>query len=292
MTRADLTGKTALVTGANQGIGKVSALELARMGAAVTMVCRSEEKGRAAREEIVAQVKDAAVELIVGDVSSLASLRDVAQRFLDGHERLDILLNNAGVLATSRRESKDGFEHTFATNHLGYFYLTHLLRTTIEKTPGARVVSVSSEAHRSGTIDFDDLQGRKRWSAIGSYSASKLANVLFTRELARQWAGTGVTANCLHPGVIASGFASTDGGFAALLARIARPFLATTEDGAKTQIYLCSSPDVAKISGKYFDKSKERQPSRAAQDDAVARDLWTVSEELCGLKGGVSTMDA
>ena len=292
MTRADLTGKTALVTGANQGIGKVSALELARMGAAVTMVCRSEDKGRAAREEIVAQVKGAVVELIVGDVSSLASQREIAQRFLAGHDRLDILLNNAGVLATSRRESADGFEHTFATNHLGYFYLTHLLRPTLEKTPGARVVSVSSEAHRRGKIDFDDLQGRKRWSAIGAYAASKLANVLFTRELARQLAGTGVTANCLHPGVIGSGFASTDGGFAALLARLARPFLATTEDGAKTQIYLCSSPDVAKVSGKYFDKCRERQPSRAAQDDAVARDLWTVSAELCGLKGGVSALGA
>lgn len=292
MTRPDLSGKAALVTGANQGIGKVSALELARMGAAVTMVCRSEPKGRAALEEIVAAVKGATVELIVGDVSSLASMREIARRFLDGHDRLDILLNNAGVLATSRRESEDGFEHTFATNHLGYFYLTHLLRPTIEETRGARIVSVSSEAHRRGAIDFDDLQGRKRWSAIGSYAASKLANVLFTRELARRLVGTGVTANCLHPGVIGSGFASTDGGIAALLARLARPFLATTEDGAKTQVYLCSSPDVEGVTGKYFDKCKERMPSRAAQDDATARDLWAVSEELCGLKGGVTIQQA
>lgn len=292
MKRADLTGKTALVTGANQGIGKVSALELARMGAAVMMVCRSEEKGRAAREEIVSQVKGATVELLVGDVSSLTSLREVVRRFLDGHDRLDVLLNNAGVLATSRRESEDGFEHTFATNHLGYFYLTNLLRPTLEKTPGARVVSVSSEAHRHGAIDFDDLQGRKRWSALGSYAASKLANVLFTRELARRLAGTGVTANCLHPGVIASGFAHTDGGFVAMLARLARPFLATTEDGARTQVYLCTAPEVQGVTGKYFDKCRERAPSKAAQDDAVARDLWTVSEELCGLKGGVTIQQA
>ena len=288
MTHGDLRGKTALVTGANQGIGRVSALELAKMGAAVVMVCRSEEKGRAAREEIVAQVKGATVELIVGDVSSLASLREVAVRFLDGHDRLDILLNNAGVLATSRRESADGFEHTFATNHIGYFYLTHLLRPTLERTPGARVVSVSSEAHRRGVINFDDLHGRKRWSATGSYSASKLANVLFTRELARRLADTGVTANCLHPGVIGSGFASTDGGIVAMLARLVRPLLLTNEEGAKTQVYLCSSPEVAGVTGKYFDKCKERAPSRAAQDDAVARDLWRVSEELCGLKGGVT----
>ncbi len=279
---ADMTGKTVLITGANQGVGKASAMALGKMGATLVLVCRSEEKGRAAVRDVEAAGAKG-VELLLGDVSKQADVRRVAAEFLAKHDRLDVLMNNAGVLVTSRRETVDGIEETFAINHLGYFLLTNLLLDVLKKSAPARVVSVSSDGHRTAKIRWDDIQMKNNWGSIGAYTQSKLCNVLFTRELARRLEGTGVTANCLHPGVIASGFGQTYGGFASFLVKLASPFLITTEKGARTQVYLASSPDVAGVSGKYFDKCKERAPSKAAlEPDAPAR-LWALSEELVGL---------
>ena len=276
----DMKGKTVLITGANQGIGKASAIALGAMGARLVLVCRNEEKGKAAVTEIEsAGAKD--VTLILGDMSSQKDIRRVAADVLKKTERLDVLLNNAGLLVPSRRTTVDGIEETFAVNHLGYFLLTKLLRELLEKSGPSRIVSVSSEAHRRGSMNFDDLQyERTNYSAFPVYSQSKLANILFTKELARQLAGTKVTANCLHPGVIASGFGHTYGGFFNFVLTLARPFLKSTEDGAKTQIYLCSSPDVANVTGEYFDKCKTRRPNREAEDAAAAKRLWELSEDL------------
>lgn len=275
-----MKGKTVLVTGANQGIGKESAVALAAMGARVVIVARNAEKGRAALDEIRARAKSDAVELLVGDLSVIAEIRRVAREFAAKHERLDVLLNNAGVLATSRRTTVDGLEHTFATNHLGYFVLTCELLELLKKSAPARVVSVASRAHQRGTMHFDDLQLERGWSAWAAYGQSKLCNVLFTRELARRLEGTGVTANCLHPGVIASGFGKTDGGLFGVIWKVMSPFLSSPADGAKTQIWLCSSPEVAGLTGKYFANCREARPSREASDDAAAKRLWELSEAI------------
>jgi NAD(P)-dependent dehydrogenase (short-subunit alcohol dehydrogenase family) len=279
---ADMHGKTVLITGANQGIGKESALALGKMGAKLVLVCRSEEKGRAAVKDVeAAGAKD--VELLLGDMSKQADIRRVAAEFLAKHDRLDVLLNNAGVLVTSRRETVDGIEETFATNHLGYFLLTNLLLDVLKKSAPARIVNVASEAHRGAKVKWDDIQLKEGWSQFGAYGQSKLCNILFTRELAKRLAGTGVTANCLHPGVIASGFGQTYGGFMSFVIKLAHPFMITPEKGARTQVYLASSPEVDGVTGKYFDKCKERTPNKIAQEaDGPAR-LWALSEPLVGL---------
>jgi retinol dehydrogenase-12 len=206
----------------------------------------------------------------------------VAAEVLAKHDRLDVLLNNAGVLVTERRETTDGIEETLAVNHLGYFLLTTLLTDLLKKSAPARIVSVSSEAHRTAKMNWDDLQLKKGWSAMRSYSQSKLCNILFTRELARRLEGSRVTANCLHPGVIASGFGHTDGGLFSVLVSIARPFFITPEKGARTQVWLSSTPEVEGVTGKYFDKCKERTPNKAAQEAGAPERLWAISEELTG----------
>ncbi len=275
-----MKGKVVLVTGANQGIGKESALALASMGARVTIVARDADKGRAAVEELRARAKSDAVELIVGDLSVIADTRRIAREFQAKHARLDVLLNNAGVLAAHRRLTVDGLEHTFATNHMGYFVLTTALLDLLRQSAPARVVNVASRAHVRGTMHWDDLQLEKRWSAWRAYGQSKLANILFTRELARRLEGTSVTANCLHPGVIASGFGKTDGGFYRVLSKLVAPLMTSPEEGARTQVWLCSSPEVEGLSGKYFADRREVVPSREARDDAAARRLWEVSAAI------------
>jgi NAD(P)-dependent dehydrogenase (short-subunit alcohol dehydrogenase family) len=203
------------------------------------------------------------------------------------HDRLDVLLNNAGVLVTTRRTTVDGIEETFAVNHLGYFLLTNLLLDLLIKSAPARIVNVSSEAHRGAHMRWDDLQfERTPYRQFSAYGQSKLCNILFTRELARRLEGKGVTANALHPGVVASGFGQTDGGLMRFVIRLAHPFMIGPEKGARTQVWLASSPDVDGISGKYFDKCAEREPNRAAKDDAGARKLWAISEEMTHLHAG------
>jgi NAD(P)-dependent dehydrogenase (short-subunit alcohol dehydrogenase family) len=275
-----MQGKTVLVTGANQGIGKATAIALAAQGAHVVMVARNAEKGRAALAEVEAAGK-AGAELIVADLSSQEQVRRVAADFKARHDRLDVLVNNAGVFVPERHTTADGLEETFALNHLGYFLLTRELLDVLQATAGARIVSVSSEAHRSAKMQWDDLQfSNTRYRGLKAYGQSKLANVLFTYELARRLEGTGVTANCLHPGVIASGFGHTYGSALSVLLKIARPFLLSAEEGARTTVYLASSPEVAGVTGKYFAKCKAVPSSAVSYEVQSQHKLWSISEQM------------
>ncbi|HEY9233285.1 MAG TPA: SDR family oxidoreductase [Blastocatellia bacterium] len=278
---AQMTGKVCLVTGANSGIGRVTALELARLGAQVVIVCRDRARGEAAMAEIKQATGSRNVELMLCDLSSQADIRRFADKFKATHARLDVLVNNAGVYLRKRTTTVDGLEATFAVNHLGYFLLTTLLLDLLKRSAPARVVNVSSGAHASGHINFDDLQGESAYSGVKAYCHSKLANILFTRELARRLAGTGVTANCLHPGAVATGI------FRALpkpVEALIKLVTLSPEKGAQTSVYLASSPAVEAVTGKYFVRRVEATPSAEARDDEVARRLWDESARLTGLK--------
>jgi NAD(P)-dependent dehydrogenase (short-subunit alcohol dehydrogenase family) len=252
------------------------------------VISRNETKCRATVDRIRAETGNPNVDFLVADLSSQAATRAVAAAFQEKYDRLDVLVNNAGVFYTSRQESADGIEMTFALNHLGYFLLTELLRDMLVESAPSRVVSVSSGAHFGGKINFDDLEGKQKYSGWQAYSNSKLANVLFTAELARQLDGTGVTANSLHPGFVASNFAMNNlTGFMSVI----RPFYRllqkvvaiSPEKGAETMIFLATSPEVEGVTGKYFDKSKAVTPSKAAQDMDAAKRLWAMSEGMVGV---------
>jgi NAD(P)-dependent dehydrogenase (short-subunit alcohol dehydrogenase family) len=279
-----MLGKTVLVTGANQGIGRATALSLARLGAKVVLLCRNKTKGSAALQEVQAAATGEPPELLVADLGSLSDVRRAAEHFRERHSRLDVLVNNAGLYVPSFQTTADGFEETFAVNHLGPFVLTReleeLLKATATLAGGARIVNVSSAAHARGRIAWDDLELRKSYGAFRAYAQSKLANILFTYELARRLEGTHVTANCLHPGVIASGFGQTYTGTFSLLIRIARPFFSSTEEGAKTSVYLASSPEVEGVTGRYFVKCKATRSNRGSYDEASWVRLWEVSEAM------------
>lgn len=286
---ADMTGKACLVTGANQGIGKETAVALARIGATVVMTSRDRAKGEAALADVRTRSGRQDVELMLADFGSFASIRQLAADFKAKHRRLDVLVNNAGAIMTSRSETSDGFETTFGVNHLGYFLLTSLLLDTVKASAPSRIVNVASRAHLRSEMDFDDLNSRQgRYSAMTTYARSKLANVLFTYELARRLQGTGVTANCLHPGVVRTGFGKNNSGYAKMLFQVfqvvARPWLLSPEKGAATSIYLASSPEVEGVTGKYFADCRETPSSPASYDEPSQRRLWGVSEEMCGLK--------
>lgn len=273
--------KTVLVTGANQGIGKAAAMELARQGANVVIVSRNADKGRAAVADVEARTGSKAIELIVADLSSVAGVRALAAEFRARHARLDVLVNNAGVFVPKRHATADGLEETFAVNHLAYFVLTKLLLDVIQASAPARIVNVASDAHRAGKMHWDDLQfADHRYGSWRAYTQSKLANVLFTYELARRLAGTGVTANAAHPGVVASGFGRTYAGPLAVLYAIGGPFMLTPEEGAKTTIHLASSPAVEGVTGGYFARSRPSRSSDASRDEAAQGRLWTLTDEL------------
>lgn len=272
--------KICLITGANAGIGKVTALRLAEMGATVVMVCRDKMKGEAALKEIKQKSGNPKIELLLADLSSQAEIRRLVDAFKTQHTRLDVLVNNAGVYISNRRLTVDGYEMTFAVNHLAYFLLTNLLLDVLKQSAPSRIVSVSSEAHKYGKIEFDNLQGEREYKGIPAYSNSKLENVLFTRELARRLEGTAVTANCLHPGAIGTQlFRNTP----KPIEWIIKLLTMSPEKGAETSVYLASSSAVEGVTGKYFEKKKEKQPSLKAQDDNLARKLWEVSERLTGI---------
>lgn len=270
-----MKGKRIVITGATKGIGRATALELAKMGAQLTLVVRDGARGREVANEIGGDA-----EVVVGDLSSTAEVERIGDEIAAKHDRVDVLINNAGALLMKRETTKEGHEATFATNHLAYFILTNKLLPALKNAPAARVVNVSSEAHRRGSIRFDDLMGEKDWSGWFAYSASKLANILFTAELARRLEGTKVVTNALHPGVVASGFARNNKGLVGLFWGLMGPFLLSNEKGARTTIFLASDSSVERVTGRYFDKCKERKPSREARDADVARRLWEVSEEL------------
>jgi NAD(P)-dependent dehydrogenase (short-subunit alcohol dehydrogenase family) len=281
-------GKTVVVTGGNSGIGYQTALALSAQGARVIITARNADKGRAA----VAALNDtvdgqAAIQLVVFDLGDLASVRRGAAEILEQAPRLDVLINNAGLIQTLRSETVDGFETTFAVNHLGPFLLTNLLRDRLVESGPARIVNVASTAHAAARhgMPFDDLQSTGRYRAMRVYGQSKLANILFTLELSRRLARSGVTANSLHPGTVRTGYGA-DGDARGLLAlgiKIAAPFFLSPAKGARTSIYLASSPEVEGVSGEYFVKCKARPPRRPARDPEAAARLWQVSEELVGL---------
>jgi NAD(P)-dependent dehydrogenase (short-subunit alcohol dehydrogenase family) len=281
---ANLSGKVCLVTGATSGIGSVAAEALARQGATVCVVGRSREKCEATVDRIRRETGNRSVEFLIADLSVQAEIRRLADEFRKNYGRLDVLVNNAGGMFLDRRESDDGIEMTFALNHLAYFLLTDLLLDLLKASVPARVVSVSSDAHRwPRRIDLDDYQGRKRFGGLRAYGQSKLANVLFTAELARRLAGTGVTANALHPGFVATGFFAGRG-MAGMTGRLmgtsARLFAIGPEEGAKTTIFLASAPELERVLGEYFYRCKSIRPSAAARDAAAARKLWELSESL------------
>jgi retinol dehydrogenase 12 len=276
-----MNGKVCVVTGATSGIGKATAIALARQGAQVVLVGRDRGRSEATQEEVAA-VASAVPQVQIADLSSMAQVRALAER-LGPLDRIDVLINNAGFVASQRRVTQDGFEEVFAVNHLAPFLLTNLLLGKLTASAPARVITVTSDAHTAARLDLDNLHLEHGWDSWRSYSNSKLANILFTRELARRLEGTGVTANCAHPGVVRTGFGRDASPLLRIGLTIARPFLLSPERGASTIVYLATSPDVADATGGYYVKSQRREPSKAAQDEATAQRLWELSEELTGL---------
>ena len=274
---------TVLVTGATNGIGLETAKSLAGMGARVLVHGRSSERGRAALEEIRRVAPSAQVEFVKADLSSLASVRGLAQEVLKRAPKLNVLINNAGAINAQRTTTADGFETTFGVNHLAHFCLTLLLLERLKASAPARIINVSSIAHRRQHMRFDDLNFARRYSIGGAYGQSKLANILFTRALAKRLANTGVTANSLHPGVVRTGFGHNSSGWFRALISLISNFAISSTKGARTSIYLASSPEVEKVSGEYFDKCKRDTPSAEARDDAAAEKLWTMSLQMTGL---------
>lgn len=285
---AQMDGKVVLVTGATNGIGRVTALELAKMGATVALAGRNSARTQATVDEIKTRSGNPNVEGLVADLSVMAQVRQLADEFKAKYNRLDVLVNNVGAVFSQRRETDDGYEMTFALNHLSYFLLTNLLLDLLKASAPSRIVNVSSDAHRmSRGLNFGDLQRKHHYNLMGfgAYSDSKLANVLFTYELARRLHGTGVTANAVHPGSVATGFAHNTPGLLHQVMNIMHRFSLTPEEGARTTIYLASSPEVEGIGGKYFDKSKAVQSSKVSYDEEAARRLWEISERMTGLAG-------
>jgi retinol dehydrogenase 12 len=276
-----MNGKVCVVTGATSGIGKATATALARQGAQVVLVGRDRGRGEATAAALGA-VAATPPRLEIADFASMAQVRALADR-LGTLDRIDVLVNNAGFVAGQHRVTADGFEEVLAVNHLAPFLLTNLLLAKLTASAPARVITVASDAHTAARLDLDDLQLEHGWDSWRSYANSKLANILFTRELARRLAGTKVTANCAHPGVVRTGFGREGSPLLGLAITVGRPFLLSPERGASTIVYLATSADVAGATGGYYVKSQLRQPSRAARDDPTAQRLWQLSEELTGL---------
>ena len=276
-----MTGKNVVVTGGTAGIGKATAVGLATLGARVAITGRDRVRAEAAAADIRAASGSPAVDVFTADMSSQAEVRRLAGAVLDAYPRLDVLVNNVGGFWAHRHVTADGLERTFALNHLGPFLLTNLLLDRLKASAPARVVTVSSGAHASGRIDFDDLQGAANYSGQRAYSASKLANVMFTYELARRLQGTGVTATVLHPGVVRTNFGADDpAGLINAMLPLVRPFLKSPAAGAATTIYLASSTEVDGVTGQYFANRKPRTSTRISYDTALAARLWQVSTEL------------
>ncbi len=280
MATADMTGRTVVVTGGNSGIGKATAAALAAAGADTLIVSRNPDKGAAALADIRRE-SGGAVELIVGDLGSVASTRELASKLLAARDRIHVLVNNAGVWLTTRHETSDGYEQTFAVNHLAPFLLTDLLLDNLRAAGRARIVNVSSAVHARGRLDFDDLHFQRRpYAHFQAYSDSKLCNILFTRELARRLVGTDVTTNALHPGVVSTNFGTYNNAIINIGMKVVRPFVLGPKQGARTSVHCATAPSLEGVTGRYFAKSRQKTPSRRAQDGAAAQHLWQISEEL------------
>ena len=280
-----MKGKVVVITGATSGIGEIAAQRLAAMGARIVLVARDAARGQKTLARLPSIGSGAPHSIYYGDLSRISESKRVAAEIAAAEPRIDVLINNAGALFGTRRLTADNLEETFATNHMAYFVLTLGLKANLLAASPARVVSTASDAHKGYTLDFDDLQAEKGYSAIRAYGRSKLCNILFTRELARRWSGTGVTANCLHPGFVATRFGDASGGFLSSAVRIGKTLFAITpEKGAETIVYLASSPDVAATSGEYFYKCRPATPTAGGRDDAAASRLWNESAKLAGIE--------
>ena len=280
-----MEGKLCVVTGATDGIGRVTARALAERGAEVVLVGRNAAKGAEVCKAIHRSSRNDRVRFEQADLSSQAEIRALAERLAAGGAAIDVLVNNVGAMFTRRRESADGIEMTFALNQLGYFLLTGLLLENLKASAAARIVNVASEAHRSGRMNLEDPQGTRRYKGWSAYAQSKLANILFTCRLATLLEGTTVTANCLHPGFVASRFGQNNGWlFVTILKTIMRFSAIDVEAGARTSVHVATSADVEGVSGRYFDKSREATSSLASRDEDTAQRLWELSEALTGYR--------
>jgi len=275
-------GKTCVITGANTGIGKAAAEQLAALGAHVVMVCRNRERGERARTDISAAAqeggRDGSTELLIADLSSQSDVRAVAHDILVAHPKIDVLVNNAGLALARRELTVDGIERTFAVNYLAYFMLANLLLPALRAAGRARIINVASGAHASGRFDLDNLQGERQYRNYSMYAASKLQDVMFTYALARRLAGSGVTVNTLHPGVVATEIWRQ----VPVLRTLSRWFMLSPEKGARTTVYLAASPDVDGVTGEYFDKCQPARTTRISRDTALQEQLWSVSVALTG----------
>src|ERR1039457_4219131 len=284
MPPASMSGKICIVTGANSGIGKETALGLAQMGARVVMVCRNAEKGKAALEEIRRESGSSQVDMLIADMSSQASVRALAEQIRQKYSRLDVLVNNAGGGAGAGTLSADGIEMTVAANHLGAALLTLLLLDLLKASAPSRIINVSSEAQRRTRLDMDDLQfERRKYNSLAAYGQSKLLMNAFTFELARRLEGTGVTVNCLHPGVVATNIWGADPPLIfSLIIALVKPFMLNSKEGAAVSLYLASSPEVSQTSGQYFVKSKPAEPNPLSRDPKVAGKIWQWTQKMIG----------
>jgi NAD(P)-dependent dehydrogenase (short-subunit alcohol dehydrogenase family) len=279
----DMKGKVVVITGATSGIGQVAAEELAGMRARIVQVARDRERGEAAVGRLRSRAPGIAHSIYYADMARISEMKRVAAEIVKAEPRIDILINNAGALFNSRQITEDGLERTFALNHVSYFVLTEGLRERLAASAPARIINTSSDAHSGKKLDLDDLQSSKAFRGFNVYGVSKLCNILFTRELARRLAGTGVTANCLHPGFVATRFGDQSGGMFSMVVRLAKNFALTPQKGAETIIYLATSPDVANVTGQYFYKCRPATPSKEAQDDAKAGRLWEATARLANV---------
>jgi NAD(P)-dependent dehydrogenase (short-subunit alcohol dehydrogenase family) len=278
-----MSDKIVLITGANSGIGKAASLALAKMGARVVMVARNQERGEAARAEIVKESGNSSVELLLADLSSLESVRKLSQEFQSKFPRLDVLVNNAGLFNQRRNVTIDGYENTFETNYLSTFLLTNLLLDLLKKSAPSRIVNVSSVGHYNGHINFDDLNLEKDYGGWKAYGQSKLALVLFTHQLARKLEGTGVTVNAVHPGTVATHIWSRPLGPFGFIMALPKLFMISPAKGADTIVYLASSNEAANINGEYLEKSRVKKSSDESYDEDVAQRLWDISAKLTHL---------
>ena len=272
-----------MVTGASSGIGKETSKKLAELGATVVMACRNRKRGEKAISEIEGVSDKAQVELMLADFASLDSVRALAKEFLEKHDSLHVLVNNAGGVSVMRSVTADGFETTFQVDYLSHFLLTNLLLEILEKSAPSRIINVSSASHYRGHMNFDDLQMKKGYGVMKAYSQAKLAQVLFTYELSRRLEGTGVTVNSLHPGAVATNIWKGSMGPFSFLGNISNLFLITPEEGAETPVYLASSPEVEGATGRYYDRKREKQSSAESRDQVTAKKLWDESGRMTGL---------
>lgn len=278
-----MKGKVCLVTGANNGIGFEVAKGLARQGAQVALLCRNPERAQVARDKILADVPGAQVELQIIDLSSMKSVRDASAEILSNYPRIHVLVNNAAVVNLERQESVDGYELVFATNHLGPFLLTNLLLDRIKESAPARIIFVGSDGHKLARIDFDDLHSLKSYGVMKTYGKAKSGNNLMMLELVDRLEGSGVTVNCLHPGAVDTKLGDNHGFIARVFGRLVKSFLMSSAKGAKTPLYLATSPKVEGVTGKYFYRCKEHPQAPYVLDKGEAKRLWEISEKLTGL---------